>query len=106
MTTIRVYDSSPVYVAGLVAVLGRHGVSAVASPAVAALSRSVDAFVVNPAVMTAMGLGEFVATAGQLAPVLLLVDTPVLNVPGVRGWVHRDAPEETVAAAVLAVVAG
>jgi DNA-binding CsgD family transcriptional regulator len=97
--TVRVFDSSPVYVAGLVAVLGRHGVSAVAG----GCSSHADASIVNPAVVAGTGLAEFVATA---APVLLIVEAPIPMCAGVRGWVHRDAPEEVVVAAVLAVVAG
>jgi DNA-binding CsgD family transcriptional regulator len=108
MTTVRVFDSSPVYVAGLVAVLGRHGVSAAASTGVVVggLSGRADALVVNPAVVVGTGLPEFVATAGRPAPVLLIVDSPVPDLPGVRGWVHRDAPEDVVVAAVTAVAAG
>jgi hypothetical protein len=55
--TVRVFDSSPVYVAGLVAVLGRHGVSAAAG----GCSSHADASIVNPAVVAGTGLAAFVA---------------------------------------------
>jgi DNA-binding CsgD family transcriptional regulator len=84
---VEIVDSSPIYVAGLVAVLTGNGMAVASGRATVS--------VVNPS-----ALGDRVLTG----PVLLL--TEYASIPGAAGIVHRESPADTVVHAIRTIAGG
>lgn len=108
MVTVEIHDPSPVYVEGLVAVLGRSGMS-VAAPSA---GHTADVLLVNPSLLADPRLVGLAADTSRMARVLLIGDRGLRRPlawymrAGAGGLVFRDAAKETIVDAVRRIAEG
>jgi DNA-binding NarL/FixJ family response regulator len=108
---VEIFDRSPLYVRGLVDVLGAAGIQVLAAKTSTAqgLSSDADVLIVSVEAVEHVSVPRFVALASSIAPLLLLVsgaDTSAGDEPPRCGVVSRHASGESVIETVRATAAG
>jgi DNA-binding NarL/FixJ family response regulator len=114
MVTVRIVDSCPVFVRGLVEILAGGGIQVGAAEPVPKETSAArfDVTLLDPMMAEGVALDEFVVEASKEAPVLLVVDEHLVSTlgrlvgVGAAGVVSRRASADAMLEAVRAVAAG